>query len=94
MPDPGIAGAAIGALTALAPYLGTRIDSRREAAYLYVAARRIHKRGSHEDPQVSTLACAVQPPVSSSAKGRRAAPSLNARAFPTKLGGEGLRAIL
>ena len=41
---PGISGAAAGALTAMAPYLATRIESRREASYLYVAAKRVRKR--------------------------------------------------
>lgn len=41
---PGISGAAVGALTTMAPYLATRIESRREASYLYVAAKRVRQR--------------------------------------------------
>jgi len=41
---PGITGAALGTLTTMAPYLATRIESRREASYLYVAARRVRQR--------------------------------------------------
>lgn len=41
---PGITGAALGTLTTMAPYLATRIESRREASYLYVAAKRVRQR--------------------------------------------------
>ncbi|MFK0042218.1 hypothetical protein ACIQTW_20480 [Paenarthrobacter sp. NPDC090517] len=43
---PGLTGAAVGTLTTMAPYLATRIGSRREASYLYVAARRVRQRES------------------------------------------------
>ena len=43
---PGISGAAVGALTTMAPYLATRIESRREASYLYVAAKRVRQQES------------------------------------------------
>lgn len=46
---PGITGAAIGTLTTMAPYLATRIGSRREASYLYVAARRVRQRENKRD---------------------------------------------
>ncbi|QOR71358.1 SEC-C domain-containing protein [Ruania alkalisoli] len=42
----GLAGAGVAApaaLTALSPYLGARLNMRREAAYLFVAARRARK---------------------------------------------------
>jgi hypothetical protein len=41
---PGVAGAAIGALSGLLPYLGSRLNARREASYLFVMARRHQRR--------------------------------------------------
>ncbi|MDQ1059742.1 hypothetical protein QFZ23_003643 [Arthrobacter globiformis] len=46
---PGILGAALGGFGSLMPYLGTRVDSRRDASYLYVAARKIHKKESRKN---------------------------------------------
>lgn len=42
----GIAGGTLGALSSLMPYIGSRVEARREASYIYVAARRIRKRES------------------------------------------------
>lgn len=39
----GVGVSAIGAIAALAPYLSTRLNRRRDAAYLFVAARRARK---------------------------------------------------
>lgn len=50
---PGITGAAIGTLTTMAPYLATRIGSRREASYLYVAARRVRQRETKREQRKS-----------------------------------------
>lgn len=43
---PGIVAAALGGFGSLMPYLGNRVDSRRDASYLYVAARKVYKRES------------------------------------------------
>lgn len=43
---PGIIAAALGGFGSLMPYLGARVDSRRDASYMYVAARKIHKKES------------------------------------------------
>jgi hypothetical protein len=43
---PGVAGAALSALGAVAPYLGARQTQRREAAYLFVRAQRLQRRDS------------------------------------------------
>lgn len=39
---PGIAGAALSALGAVAPYLGARQGQRRDAAYLFLRAQKLH----------------------------------------------------
>lgn len=46
---PGIVAAALGGFGSLMPYLGTRVDSRRDASYMYVAARRIRKQESKKN---------------------------------------------
>jgi len=38
---PGLGAGGLGALATLAPFLGTRLKDRRDAAYLFVAARRV-----------------------------------------------------